>query len=102
MIQGSTPTHLFELPFSTEVINRVRVLYAQGDEVLFVKENDACTFDGRTIKVRLTQAETLLLDHKKPVQIQVRAMTTGGDSLVSPIKRVEVGQCLDDEVLECV
>ena len=97
---GTTPTHNFRLPFGTETIRKVRVLYAQNDAVIFKKEDEACTREGNTIKVQLTQDETLLFDYKKPVQIQLRVLTSDGEALTSQIVKVWPDKCLESEVFE--
>jgi hypothetical protein len=42
MIQGTTPTHQFTIPMDATVVQMVRVVYAQKDKVLLVKEGDEC------------------------------------------------------------
>lgn len=100
MIQGTTPTHRFNIPLDASVIQRVRITYAQQGKVLLVKEDADCRLDGSTIELKLTQEETLLFDEFSSVQIQVRVLTTGGDALASELIRVPCGAILDKEVLE--
>lgn len=100
MIRGTTPTHTFTLPFAVETVKSVRVIYAQGERVVFTKEMNECELANNTITIKLTQSDTLAFDHKTPVDIQVRILTVDDDSLVSDIRRVMVDRCLDNEVLE--
>ncbi len=100
MIQGTTPTHTFTLPFNTDQIRKVKVIYAQDDVVLFTKEGEACALEDNVIRVRLTQEETFLFDCQKYVQIQVRILTHADEALVSDPKLVQVEDCLDHEVME--
>ena len=100
MIRGTTPTHTFKLPFDTAICNKVKVVYAQDDKVLFKKSATDCDISGDTISLGLTQEETLMFDCTKPVQIQLEILTGGGDVLKSLIKLVSVGKCLDGEVFE--
>ena len=100
MIRGTTPTHTFRHNIAAETIYKVRVIYAQDNVVILTKENEACTIEGDTIKVRLTQEETLKFNHKKFVQIQIRVLTLGGDALASKISIVEVDKLLESEVFE--
>lgn len=100
MIRGTTPTHIFKLPFETAMCNKVKIVYAQNDVVIFKKAAEDCDMDGDTISLELTQEETLMFDCKKPVQIQLEILTGGGDVLKSLIKLVSVGKCLDEEVFE--
>lgn len=99
MIRGTTPTHSFELPFDTEIIDKVKIVYAQDDIVIFEKKKEACACDGNLIEVCLSQEETLRFDCKKNVQIQIEVKTKDGKVLKSEIISVFVGKCLDDEVL---
>ena len=100
MRRGTTPTHTFTLPLDVSMLACVKVIYAQGGQVILEKENDGCVLDGNTVTVKLTQEETFLFDcHKKTVQIQVRVLTLGGEALASDVLRVDVEKCLDDEVL---
>lgn len=99
MIRGTTPTHTFTLPFGVETVAKVRILYAQHDEVLVTKTEEDCTMTGQTIQVRLTQEETLALDSSTVVAIQLRVLTTGGEALASDIMRVLPGDCLENEVM---
>ena len=99
MIRGSTPTHRFKLPIDTKNLSKIKIIYAQADEILFEKDLNACTCDGDVVTVKLTQEETFKFDCKKDVQIQLRVRTTSGDVIPSNIKIVDVGKCLDDEVL---
>lgn len=100
MMRGTTPTHVFTLPFETSLISKFRIIYAQGKKRILVKENEDCTFRGNTVTVRLSQVETFLFDHMKHVEIQLRALTTGGDVLNSKIMMARPDRCLDDEVME--
>jgi hypothetical protein len=99
MIGGSTPKHTFRLPFDTSMLSNVRIVYAQGDEILITREKDGCTFDGNTIEVTLTQEETLKLDYQQILEIQGHFLTLDGNALVSKPKRMTVDKFLDREVL---
>ncbi len=95
MIQGTTPTHKFNLPFSTDTIERVRITYEQDNEVVLTKEKDSLSFDGNIITVKLTQKETLAFNSHVSARIQIHVLTTGGDAVVSDIMRVPVYALLD-------
>lgn len=96
---GTTPTHIFRLPFSTLLIDKVRIIYAQNDEQILVKEKDDCDLKGNQISVTLTQEETFKFDCTKCVQIQVRILTSGGQALKSRVKIISIEDCLDREVM---
>lgn len=99
MIRGTTPTHTFTLPFDTNLVKCVKVIYAQNDRVILTKKTDDCILSENKVKVKLTQEDTFAFDCKYTVQIQIRALALDGDSLISDIYTVSVGKCLDDEVL---
>ena len=99
MIRGTTPTHTFKIPLDTSDVKSVMVIYGQNNVEIFRKETDACTLEGNSISVTLTQEETFKFNHNQDVQIQVRVLTLTGNALASSIKVVTVGQCLNSEVL---
>lgn len=97
--QGTTPTHTFTVPFDTSTLKAVRIVYAQCDKVLFVRTGDDIKMGQNTIITTLTQEETLEIDPKKVVQIQVRVLTNSDDSLASDVMLVSAAKCLEQEVL---
>jgi hypothetical protein len=99
MIRGTTPTHTFKLPFDSFMIKDVRVIYAQNDVEVFHKDIYECELDGNELRVTLTQSDTLKLNHRCTVQIQVRVLTTDDVAMASNISTISVGQCLNDEVI---
>ena len=99
MIRGTTPTHRFTLPIDTGLLRCVRIIYAQNDEVIFIKDTGDCTLEENTIAVTLTQEETFMIDCHKYLQIQIRALTLNDEALASQVLRVEVEKCLDSEVI---
>lgn len=99
MIRGTTPTHIFELPFDTSELTEIRIIYAQNDTMVLKKTEEDCTLVGSIIKVRLTQEETMRFVHCDMVQIQLHVLTVTDDSLVSYVHKVPAYQLLNDEVL---
>lgn len=99
MIRGTTPTHIFAIPFETNIISCVRIIYAQNDEVLFEKQTTDCTLTERTISTTLTQEETLLFDSKYLVQIQLRILLNDGSALASKVNYISLEKCLSNEVI---
>ena len=99
MRRGTTPTHTFNLPFDAAMVSKVRIIYAQNDEEVFTKETADCTLSDMKVVTKLTQEETLSLDQRKNVQIQLRVITTDGDALASNVITKGVLELLEDEVL---
>jgi hypothetical protein len=100
MIRGTTPTHTFNIPFDTSLVDEVKITYAQEDEIVLTKGTSDCVLDGSTIQVTLSQEDTFKFDQNKfSVQIQLRILTKSGEVLASIIEHVGLSKCLDDEVL---
>lgn len=100
MVRGTTPTHQFALPIEPDMIQTLQIIYAQKGEIVLTKGKDDCTFDGKSVSVKLTQQETFLFDEDEYVKIQFRVLTNDGDALASHIMRVTCDECLSDEVLQ--
>lgn len=100
MIRGTTPTHIFEIPFEKALIKTVKITYSQNGTVVFCKNTEDCTIEDDKITVRLTQEETLACKISSLVSIQLRILTIDGDALSSDIMVDSVQNSLDDEVLE--
>lgn len=99
MRRGTTPTHTFTLPFETSLVAKLRVIYAQRDIVKIVKKECHAELDGNTIRVKLSQNDTLRLSCNLKTEIQVKVLTHTGESFVSEIITVKTERCLIDEVL---
>ncbi len=99
MVQGTTPTHIFTLPFSADTLKEVMVIYAQNNEELFHKDTAECTINQNQLSLKLTQKETFLFDPAFNVQIQVRVLKTDGEAYVSQIMHASVARCLNSEVM---
>lgn len=99
MRRGTTPKHIFTLPFDTAVIDKVRVIYAQGDKVVLVKTDDGVSFEGNSVIVKLTQEETFLFNCHDHVKVQIRVLTAGGDAPSSDPFFIPVWECLENEVI---
>ena len=84
MYRGTTPTIEIELDFSTDVIDALYLTFKQCDEVVFEKTQDDMETDEynlNIIRVKLTQEETLQLQCKNCVYMQVRAKLIDGTAL---------------------
>lgn len=99
MIKGTTPTHIFKIPFPASLVKEAMVIYAQGDIEVFHKDTYDCEIKNNEISVMLTQEETLLFNHRMPVQVQLRVLTTKGVAMASDVKVISVHKCLNSEVL---
>ncbi len=99
MIIGTTPTHFFKNQFKASEIKEVRILYAQDDELVVKKTTADCNIQDNLITVTLTETDTFKFDAKKPVEIQLRVVTTTNKVLNTVPERVGLTKCLDNEVI---
>lgn len=97
--KGTTPTQVFILPFESSKITAAKITYKQGNDIVLEKRLNDCVVDTDKISVRLSQEDTFKFLSTKPVQIQLRAVTVGGDVLATKIYQEQVEQSLDEEVI---
>ena len=99
MRQGTTPKHIFTTNIDASVIKSLRIIYAQVDNVLFVKRTEECVLTGNTIEVSLSQEETLKVDETEYVQIQLHVLTQNDEAITSDIMLVWPEKLLSKEVI---
>lgn len=111
MIRATTPRHVFVFEDIDPVENFSQILisYAQNDQIVLEKNKDDLEFSTETCgkkqvyvaSYRLTQEETKLFSSKprNVVEVQVRALTNGGDVYASDKRSITVQDVLNDEVL---
>lgn len=103
IIRGTTPIITFTLPFSFDLVDEIWFTMSQRGREVLTKEREDMRVDGPEngprVFVKLTQQDTLLLDEKQKVDIQVRIRTTGGDAIASHVARTTVDQILKDGVI---
>lgn len=98
-MRGTTPTHLFTLPFDTALIKSIKITYAHNKIPVLIKQTEDCTLEDHTVTVRLTQEETLLFENNWVVEVQLRVLMNNGDAIRSKVYNISAGVLLDDEVL---
>lgn len=99
MIRGTTPTHVFTLPFDVELIADLRISYGQNNGEIICKTIDDCTLNGNTISVTLTQEDTYKFNCGQQAKAQVKIRTHAGDVLASEFIFISVERCLNEEVI---
>ena len=99
MMQGTTPTHHFNIPFDASQVVHARAIYKQRGKEILKKETEDFHMEGNRISVQLTQEETFLFIWQTPVKIQLRIRTKSGQVLNTKPIEVSVGECLEEEVL---
>lgn len=97
--RGTTPTIGFTLPVDASLISRMWLTIAYRGEEIFTVEKERMTIDATRATYKLTQEETLQLPNGQTVDIQVRILTTAGDSVASEVIHVRVAEILKDGVI---
>ena len=99
MIRGTTPTLTFTLPIQADTITLLNIAFSQRRRIVFEKSlDDVETYDN-TIKVTLSEAETLkLMSDGSDVEIQLR-VGVGDVRLASKIFRDSVDRLIKDGLL---
>ena len=99
MIRGTTPTLEFIIPFNTDQLAICFITLSQKGLVVVEKTLSNCTRDGNKLSVRLSQEETLKLQHGCVTEIQIRAKTLEGEAIASQIIQVNTQRILRDGVI---
>lgn len=99
MIRGTTPTHIFTLPFDTDQIQQLRLTYFQDGTTVLEKKETEVKQAGTQLEYTLTQTESLSFAEQKPVEIQLKIKTIDGVVVASKIMRTTVSTVLNEEVL---
>lgn len=100
MYRGTTPTITFHLPIDGSSITVLNLSFAQKGDIILEKTLADCTVEGNTLRVTLTEQETLLFDADRGmVEMQLR-IGCGEARMASNIMRVSVEKILKDGCLE--
>lgn len=83
MIRGTTPTQSFGLPVEGEAVKNIRITYKQDGETVLEKKYEDVKFEGKEVKVDLSQEETLRFKADTLAKVQIRALTTDGKVLAN-------------------
>lgn len=100
--RGTTPTNTFKTSIDLSEATRIYITYAQDGRPLFEKTlDDVLEITSTSVKVKLSQRDTLRLKDKFPVEVQIRAGFGGdnGDTVRSNIITTSVGRLLKDGVI---
>lgn len=87
IIQGTTPTHTFTLPYDTSTLKRVRFVYSQQGQVKVIKDStdteSPVVLKERTASATLTQEQTFGLTPNVVVHLILRILTEDCKALES-------------------
>lgn len=99
MYRASTPTFIFELPFALSTVQECLITFAQDEDTVIEKSLEDCDYEGSTIRLTLTQEDTLEFEEGK-ASVQLNVMTKTGQRLPSVTQTFKVLENLHDEVIE--
>lgn len=99
MFRGTTPTVVFRLPVDTAMLAEAWVTFSQNEVTVIDKELKDLVLAGNALIVKLTQEETLMLDHEAIVEMQVRVRSVDGEAVTSDIMRDTVERILKEGVI---
>ena len=100
MYRGTTPTITFTLPIDGSSLTALNLCFAQKGEILLEKNLTDCVLEGNTLRVTLTEQETLqFAADRGMVEMQLR-VGCGATKMASNIMRVSVERILKDGCLE--
>ena len=99
MTPGTTPTHTFNLPISTDDVAALRITYEQSGKIVLQKEKEDCTLRDKQVIVKLSQEDSLQFDSNVIVRIQLKVLTTGGDVIISKVIKKSTNIVLDKGVI---
>lgn len=97
--RGTTPTHVFNTSLDLTGATKLYITYSQRGANLIEKELDDCTVASDSVTTVLTQEESLKLDPKSEVEIQIRALLSGDVAVASNIIKTEAGKILKGGVI---
>lgn len=100
MIQGTTPTHTFNLPFTVDNVKDVMIAYIQNRAVVFEKKKSDCVFTDNKIQVDLTQEDTFSLSHLSNVTIEFMSLTSNNKVIGKKFKNIKVEETINKAVFD--
>ena len=99
MKRTSTVTHEFKAEFNwSEFVDKVIVTYKQGDTIVLEKTEEDVTTEDDILTVILSANETKMFQ-KGYVEIEIKALTKGGQNINSDKILRSVEDVLNDKVL---
>ena len=97
--KGCTCKNTFTIPFKKGDVGVIFITYQQNGKIVFEKEIGDCEFSDGIVSVTLTQEDTLKLDDKSIVKMQVRVKLKNGTVTKSKIIETYTDQILKNEVI---
>ena len=98
MIQGTTPTHTFILPFPSNLVQDVIVTYVQNNQIILEKHTSDCIWLENAIRINLTQEDTFLFSHLHLLKIEFKILTFDNKVLAKNFRNIPIEEALNKEV----
>ena len=94
-------THSFEFDMETDLseVSVMWVTLAQNGIERVTKETEDIEIEGQTVKVNLSQEDTLALKPNRTAKIQIRILLNDGSAEITETIEREVHDCLKDGVI---
>lgn len=96
---GTTPTHVFVLPFSVDEITEAEITYEQNGKAVLTKKTPAFYMRDKVIAVTLTESETFLFDESANIEMQLRVALANNLVLSTGVICISCDECLSNSVL---
>ena len=99
MIQGTTPTIIYVLPFETSGVKTAEIILQYVDQhkkIQITKGTEECEIGDKTISATLTQEETAQLPAPADVEVQLCITTTDDKVMATVIEIVSVKRLLKE------
>lgn len=95
MIRGTTPTLTFNLGVKISDLSDIYITFSQNGKTV-LERKDGQPEGKHSVKIELTQEETLAFEVDPVLLVQVRAKSKQGDALASNIMRINVEDVLKE------
>ena len=95
MTRGTTPTLIFKMPIEGSSITNCSVALSQGNVLILDKGMSDCEIEEKVLTCTLTEVDTLKLDSRKPLEIQLRVYC-GEMKYASQVFKIPVGKILKE------
>ena len=99
MRRGTTPTHIFNVDVDLTLAEVIYITYKQRSRTCLEKSIADLAITADKLECTLTQEETLRLNAKLPVEIQIRARFPDGSAVASGIIEIPAEAILKEGVI---
>ena len=97
--RGCTCTAYYDFPFKENDVDTLFVTYEQANKIVFEKSIDDCTFLDGEIEVKLEQEDTILLEEKIRIRMQIRGKLNDGSAFKSDVVEASTDELIKEGVI---